>query len=295
MKKVIILVFSFALALILTACSESEYLPYDEQDESPEIATTTAIEIPERTETPTVTEEPPSATVTELVPDIPQATVAQQTAALRTTTAPQVTTAPLAIRVPATTTTTLAIAVCAAPEFIFSKEREAIINEVVSRIDNIRTAGGGANAIHNKTSDIERFYLPPLKIDGFEFSSAHVDSRRFTFYYGLENVDYWRPGIEVSITRIDVLNQNGGSVSFFNSSINQLRSQGHDYKVEDNLLLVTRFNKVTGFVGDLYFTIRVPDHLNNYDFLCDLALQVINSAKLVDVQHELDVMRQARD
>jgi len=60
MKKTIILISALALMLILTACGETEYLPSNEQDESPEPLVTTAFIT--TTQTPIQSEEPITTT-----------------------------------------------------------------------------------------------------------------------------------------------------------------------------------------------------------------------------------------
>ena len=61
---------------------------------------------------------------------------------------------------------------------------------------------------------------------------------------------------------------------------------------EDGMLYINKFNTIIARIGNTSFHINAPERLGTYEFLRNLALQVIETAELVDVQAEIDILRQ---
>ena len=117
---------------------------------------------------------------------------------------------------------------------------------------------------NNKISEITEFYLPAIKIDGFELYRLLIDQWTFMFYYApveeLEN-DYsftFETGILLGINRPYI-----------------------DLILQDALLYVESENSMRGCIGNTSFTLLVPDKLNNFDYLYELGLEIIETSELV--------------
>jgi hypothetical protein len=148
----------------------------------------------------------------------------------------------------------------------------------------------------NKLAEINEFYFPTIKIDGFELVSVNINEWRFFFRYKPIN-----PGAEF-------LDRNGNYMFCYNSGIQVAisrekgwspltpgNSQMAGHIIKDNLAYSAFAgfgNDVYGEIGDTWFRIIMPEKLFTHDFARSLALDLISSAELVNVDEEIGRLAQ---
>ena len=180
-------------------------------------------------------------------------------------------------------------------------EVDDIKSELINEIENLRKAGGDID----KISEITKFYYPVIEMDGFELFCFSVDEAGFVYYYASidpdkkENVfkagEYFfsdKTDIEIIIERPESRLFDGDDIIDY---LKELAEIDNVSLTEDNFVHTSQYNSIFGQIGDTIFRITVPDKMNDYETLRDLANQLIKSAELVNVQQELDVMRNSTD
>ncbi|MDR2532137.1 MAG: hypothetical protein LBC82_04770 [Oscillospiraceae bacterium] len=143
----------------------------------------------------------------------------------------------------------------------------------------------------NRISNLTEFYLS-IKIIDFELFCVSISEYGFIYYYApveklrqreeysFSNTD----GVEIVIERSD---------SKIPTNLNKI-AQGNSKLTDDNFVYDGN-NQIWGQIRDTVFRITVPNNLNNYEFLRDLAFRLIETSEVVDVQAEIDIIRQSEN
>jgi len=188
---------------------------------------------------------------------------------------------------------------CIAPLTIWRTEGKDLVEELINEINFSRAMTEeqrreNGNYTLNGISEIEEFHRP-IKIDGFELFLILVGERGFAYYYapvgqqrtqGRHDVSY-DSDIRISIGK------RAQDISGVDWLKEVARVNEGAILTEDNFVFFQNQEAIAGYVGEDSFTIMVPDKLSNYEYLRDLAWQVIKTAELVNVEQELAV-RNAR-
>jgi hypothetical protein len=141
----------------------------------------------------------------------------------------------------------------------------------------------------NRISEITEFYFPTIEIDGFELYSVAIFDSALVYIYarigrdndfgiGISGPD----SITIFIDRTETLNEQGRVYTFAELVENSVE-QGFDYHTESRMLHSPDSAIIVAPWGDTSVRIDVPQELNTYEFLRDLALRVIETMELVTV------------
>ena len=169
-------------------------------------------------------------------------------------------------------------------------------NELIQHID-VSKSSSRENAKFttyeaNILESIKEFYSPP-RIDGFEMFIVSVNEYGFVYYYApseaLKSKEEYRfsniDGIEIVIDRPESRDMNASDLLIDMAHSNNM-------KITDDNFVYGEDNHILGKIGDSVFRISVPVKQANYEWQRDLALQLIKSSELVNVQAELDAIKQ---
>ncbi|MCL2071721.1 MAG: hypothetical protein FWH07_05750 [Oscillospiraceae bacterium] len=145
----------------------------------------------------------------------------------------------------------------------------------------------------NKIADIKKFYFPTMEIDGYELYRVDVGENATQYYYVStqllkDSEDFWlsaSPRIEIFISRPGWIKDT--SVDQFESLKEQTREQGPSYLIEDNIIYNKADWESEGHIytpiGNSVLGISVPEELDDYEFLREIALRFIETAELITV------------
>jgi len=176
-----------------------------------------------------------------------------------------------------------------APLTIWIYESADLKSELLNKIESSRTFNEedeehGVYTI-NKIYDIKEFYYPALEIDGFELFCIAISEAGFVFYYGpvdkLNGEETYHfsnhDGIEIIVERPEWQLENVpySLYDIARGDGNTLTKDGFVHGGE---------NHIFGRIEDTIFRISVPKSQNNYDYLRDLAFQLIETAELVIIE-----------
>ena len=170
---------------------------------------------------------------------------------------------------------------------------KAILDEVnISREMSKAEHDSYGNYHSNKITELEEFYFPVLEIDKFELTGIAIDAAGFGYFYTPINRDndyhHLDSGIELRIGRPDYVYTTTfeEKVKINNLEIKEDGFAYHEW---------TEFCAVCGEINGVWFDITANISFADYEYLRDIALQLVKNAKLVDVKQELDVMRKNAD
>ena len=157
-----------------------------------------------------------------------------------------------------------------------------------------------------KAQNIEKFYnLDKFKIDGYELYEALITRGMFLYKYAPLNpsagdldvdgnyVFNYDTGIQLQIKRFDY--EYGDIPS--RVTIEQLADIFEGKVINNSFFCVEtpyNYNEFGGLLGDTWFDIKAPKSVD-FNSLPNIGRQLIKSAELVDVERELDVMRNSTD
>jgi len=132
-----------------------------------------------------------------------------------------------------------------------------------------------------KISDIKEFYYPTVIIDGYEICEVSISDAAFSFFYiPVGGTNFMRDtGIIIDIMRpeyVDASDPFGGKREI-------LDRDTISYIDDGNMMYIKDMNDMTAIIGNTLLCIRVPNRLNNYEYLHKLCLDVINNSELVTV------------
>jgi hypothetical protein len=188
-----------------------------------------------------------------------------------------------------------------------SSSKKEIINEVnATWLMSRREIEDDFNQYVVKLSDIEEFYdLDNFNIDGFELLRISLYSSGIEYDYVPVNPpesSLWADGsyvwslgtdITISIHRMECPEKRATAPQ----TIEEFAGFKHNHvpiiKEGFAFFYHTGFNSIRGAIGDSWFRMNVPESID-IDGAIEIARRLVNTAELVDVQQELDVLRQAR-
>jgi hypothetical protein len=183
---------------------------------------------------------------------------------------------------------------CVAPVDIWVSDnsdlRGAIADEVnVSRAMSAAEHRANGNRKYHRVSEITEFYFPTVEIDGFElYSVAIFDSALVYIYASIERDNDFGigiggdKGIIISMGRPEWY-EAYGITDHFSDEARDAHKEGWGYLTESGMIYAPNFSNIVARLGDTSVRIDVPQELNTYEFLRDLALRVIETMELVTV------------
>jgi hypothetical protein len=157
-----------------------------------------------------------------------------------------------------------------------------------------------------RISEIEEFYsLDNFKIGGFELYSTAIMGGVFIYHYApinppVEKLDIdgnyrfcYTSGIQLQITRKDIYEHYNEKPPTTIKQVVKRFANIEDVEVEGELFFgkATSFNRVGGLIGETWFDMHTPKSID-LDSALQIGRDLIDSAELVNVQYELDVLRQ---
>lgn len=125
------------------------------------------------------------------------------------------------------------------------------------------------------------FYFVNVEIDGFEFIGIEISRYGVTFIYACVE-ESWD---EVSIYLLREVSGFSRD-EHWQGLTEQLMRNGRGVLTDDGMIYTATLNDIFARIGDTIFSIRVTDRLNSYEFLRDLALEVIETSELVVLELE---------
>jgi hypothetical protein len=146
-------------------------------------------------------------------------------------------------------------------------------------------------------SGLTEFYFPNVRINGFELWWAEVTPAEIWYHYAPINPDEallndegvyeWchYSGILIRMARADVTD----FYPLLGAPLREVMLELADYtprpegELKDGFLYLPGWNSIMGKLDGTRFEVRMPANLNDYDFLRDIAQQVIETAELVRV------------
>jgi hypothetical protein len=166
--------------------------------------------------------------------------------------------------------------------------RSAIVNEIhATRSMNTRELQANGNHSANRIAEITEFYFPPAEIVGFELRRVIMSESSFGFSYIPEeesNVSAaeYTEEIRVVIRRGEWYKEQ--NIDIFLTWVEQAQNESWGRLTEcGNMLYSEKHSLIVARMQDTTIRIDVPPELNTFEFLRDLALQVIETAELITV------------
>ncbi|MCL2036363.1 MAG: hypothetical protein FWG83_03120 [Oscillospiraceae bacterium] len=180
---------------------------------------------------------------------------------------------------------------------ILGNNRTNFKSEIINEIEKSKTLTRNDNNYGtysaNRIPEIKEFYYPKIEIEGYELFVVHLTKFSIMYYYApgekLKKEEEFIPwqmyddSINVLIRRPDSKNAHNAH----DDSLEKIaEANAHNGMVltVDNLLYYRDGDNVRGQVGEVNFRITVPEHLADYEYLRDLAFDVIKNAELVTVK-----------
>jgi hypothetical protein len=130
----------------------------------------------------------------------------------------------------------------------------------------------------NNLSGINSFYYPTVNIDGFELNMISITGGTLNFSY-VPVGNRLNRGVSITIVRPEYIEVSASE--YLREFVDSVKSQWREYTRGEGLVHTKHSNQIVGAVGDLRFTIHVPDKMNNFDTLRELSQQLINTAELI--------------
>jgi len=165
-------------------------------------------------------------------------------------------------------------------------------DELVKQISSSKTANWAdeeySKHFINNIPRINDFYYPTLKIDGYELFCVEVTPYAFNYYFApseeFKKEEWYHfmydTGILIQIRRL----YHPDFIGSLDPIIEQFDEQGKSYIYQDGLIYRECNNNIYMQIGNTRLSISVPDTLNNFEYLRDLAFQLIETAELVIIE-----------
>ncbi|MDR2532138.1 MAG: hypothetical protein LBC82_04775 [Oscillospiraceae bacterium] len=170
--------------------------------------------------------------------------------------------------------------------------RKAIINKInISQLmdEEQHQADGSYKA--NKISEITEFYYPTIKFEGYELYSVAIFDGVFIFRY--VPLEFVGDDTSILLDIADVIEISIRRFDQFRAEAKQAQNEGWGYLSEDGMLYAEEYSNIVAQIGNTTVRIDVPKKFNSYEFLRDLAFRLIETSEVVDVQAEIDIIRQS--
>jgi hypothetical protein len=181
-----------------------------------------------------------------------------------------------------------------APLTIIIEGNNNFTEEMIEQIDVSKNSRSGDEDYwlysEHKISEISEFYsLDNLKIDGYEPYLVNIRGDSFLFKYTPQNGNehIFDADIMIGICRPEGWYGTSDPKEVFDVRINQAQEQGWGRLTEDGMIYSASLNDIAVQIGKTLLSIRVPDEFDTYEYLRDLAFEVIKTAELIDVEREL--------
>ena len=168
--------------------------------------------------------------------------------------------------------------------------KSAIIGEInVSRSMSREEHQAYSNYEALMISEISEFYFPNVEIDGYKLIAVDVFGGVIIFYYVPLEVEPYHDEFFMDSSSPIVIHvrRQDNDIDVFGVATEQAAREGWGRLTEDGMLYAAKHASIDARMGDTSVRIDVPEKLNSYEYLRDLANQVIKTAELVDVEREL--------
>jgi predicted small secreted protein len=201
-------------------------------------------------------------------------------------------------------------------DFIDSVDLKSDIINVISESQIMnRNSEVYGNISEHRVAEITDFYLPNIEIAGFELINASIYKGGFEFSYEeIDSLSSYRR-VQLTIIRTDAHENNPPPTAsiediakFFGNAEIKVRTDAHENnppptasiegiaelfgnaEIKEGFVYIkgSNMNEIMGRLDKTWFHIYVPSSFSFEDSR-DIAQQVINTAELVDVAHELEV------
>jgi len=150
----------------------------------------------------------------------------------------------------------------------------------ISRNNSIRENNIFAYHFHEVAS-LTEFYFVTVEIEGFELIELEISKYGVTYLFRC--IETTGRGITISIRRPS----NYSSPEEVWQVITEQALQHFSGSLsESGMIYHLNSMEILSRIGDTWFSIRVPNSLNNYEFLRDLAFDVIETSRPVVVEEE---------
>ena len=165
-------------------------------------------------------------------------------------------------------------------------------DEVIDIIDELDEMGTNDNDydlyLDNDIREITKFYsLDNLEIDDYRLYSASITPSVFLFNFVLVDSDSIDDGsICIQIYRPEQF----PGVDLFEDALKQIQEtdtilerESSYFLSEDGLLYEEAPRLISARLDDTFFSIQLSDGISSYEYMRDLAFQVIETAELIEV------------
>ena len=125
-------------------------------------------------------------------------------------------------------------------------------------------------------ASLSEFYFVTVEVEGFELVAVEVSS--YDVSYDFHCVGTGEERISISILRPSNYNSPD---EVWQIVTNQLINHFGGQLTESGMIYEPDISRITARIGDTRIRIRVPDRLNNYEFLRDLAFEIIATSELI--------------
>jgi len=173
-----------------------------------------------------------------------------------------------------------------APLIIWANDENEFESILVDYIHMFKHQSEDNSAIamfsENKVSDITEFYTPII-IDNYSLMCVAISEYGFVYYYLPDNKSINEEKIFSNTFGIEIV------IERRNMDVDDIVSYLGKIAEENNYLINEGFlfngeNHIYGQIGRTIFRITVPDDLNTYENLCNLALHLKQSAVIVNLE-----------
>jgi len=131
--------------------------------------------------------------------------------------------------------------------------------------------------VFNEVASLSEFYLIGVEIDGFELT--HISISRYGLTYVYRCIEGTQDSVRIHIRRLQY--PSSPDEAWQTVKEQMLHDPRGTYLTEDGMVYTERINDILARIGNTWFSIRVPDRLNNLEFVHNLALEVIATHELV--------------
>ncbi|MCL2409389.1 MAG: hypothetical protein FWC96_07225 [Oscillospiraceae bacterium] len=168
----------------------------------------------------------------------------------------------------------------------FKSEAITQLTQAYSGLMHLNDANGNDDWLYdwNEVATLGEFYFVNVEVDGFELTGFGIDRDGVSFVYRcIEALEMGHINSRDNVLSIALRREVSGHSreELWQIISEQLTRDGRGVITEDGMIYVETDRRISARIGDVPFSIGVPDRLNSYEFLRDLALEVIATSELV--------------
>jgi hypothetical protein len=144
--------------------------------------------------------------------------------------------------------------------------------------------------------DLTEFQIPNVRIDGFELYSTSVVSSSVSYEFAPLNSEWeFGNGIQITVTRTDATMVSPSPCATLEEVMLEVSNYtpSPNGEIRNGFLYLPGWNSIMGTLGNTRFEVRVPTDLSDFDFLHDIAQQIVGNSERIDVAQEIDRIRQS--